>query len=86
MPDCSNGRTEIEVPFLQSSLNKSVVYCRQYRGLVLMFFQYGDRERSCLAAKDKGLDQAIQQIGHIDREVDSELFSAIVHPVIGQQR
>lgn len=51
-----------------------------------MFFQYGDRERSCLAAKDKGLDQAIQQIRHIDREVDSELFSAIVHPVIGQQR
>lgn len=41
LPDCSNGRTEIEVPFLQSSLNKSVVYCRQYRGLVLMFFQYG---------------------------------------------
>ena len=51
-----------------------------------MFFQYGDREISYLAAKDKRLGQAIQQIGHIDREVDSELFSAIVHPVIGQQR
>ena len=46
-----------------------------------MLFQYGDREISYLAAKDKRLGQAIQQIGYIDREVDSDLFSAIVHHI-----
>lgn len=50
-----------------------------------MFFLYGDREISYLAAKDKRLGSAIQQIGHIDREVDTDIFSAIVHHIIGQQ-
>ena len=50
-----------------------------------MFFQYGEREISYLSAKDKRLGQAIQQIGHIEREVDPDLFSAIVHHIIGQQ-
>ena len=50
-----------------------------------MFFQYGDLETNYLASKDKRLGRAIQQIGHINREVDSDLFSAIVHHIIGQQ-
>ena len=50
-----------------------------------MFFQYGDLETNYLASKDKRLGQAIQQIGHINREVNSNLFSAIVHHIIGQQ-
>ena len=50
-----------------------------------MFFQYGDLETNYLASKDKCLGQAIRQIGHINREVDSNLFSAIVHHIIGQQ-
>ena len=50
-----------------------------------MFFQYGDLETNYLASKDKRLGQAIRQIGHINREVDSNLFSAIVHHIIGQQ-
>ena len=50
-----------------------------------MFFQYGDLETNYLASKDKRLGQAIRQIGHINREVDSNLFSAIVHQIIGQQ-
>ena len=44
-----------------------------------MFFQYGDCETTYLTSKDKRLGWAIQQIGHINREVDSDLFSAIVH-------
>ena len=47
-----------------------------------MFFQYGDCETTYLTSKDKRLGWAIQQIGHINREVDSDLFSAIVHPQI----
>ena len=50
-----------------------------------MFFQYGDSETAYLTSKDKHLGRAIQQIGHINREVDSDLFSAIVHHIIGQQ-
>ena len=50
-----------------------------------MFFQYGEREISYLSAKDKRLGQAIQQIGHIEREVEPDLFSAIAHHIIGQQ-
>lgn len=50
-----------------------------------MFFQYGDCETAYLAAQDKRLGDAIRQIGHIDRKVDSDLFSAIVHHIIGQQ-
>ena len=50
-----------------------------------MFFQYGDRETAYLASRDKRLGQAIRQIGHINREVDADLFSAIVHHIIGQQ-
>ena len=50
-----------------------------------MFFQYGDCETTYLTSKDKRLGWAIQQIGHINREVDSDLFSAIVHHIIGQQ-
>ena len=49
-----------------------------------MFFQYGDSETAYLTSKDKHLGRAIQQIGHINREVDSDLFSAIVHHIIGQ--
>ena len=50
-----------------------------------MFIQYADHEISYLTAKDKRLGQAIQQIGRIDREVDSDLFSATIHHINGQQ-
>ena len=50
-----------------------------------MYFPYGNCETTYLASKDKRLGRAIQQIGHIDREVDSDLFAAIVHHIIGQQ-
>ena len=44
-----------------------------------MFFQYGDCETTYLTSKDKRLGRAIQQIGHINREVDPNLFSALYH-------
>ena len=54
-------------------------------GAALVFFQYGEREIAYLAGRDKRLGQAIEKIGHIDREVDSDIFSAIVHHILGQQ-
>ena len=50
-----------------------------------MFFQYGNKEIEFLKAKDKRLAFAIEKIGHVEREVDSDLFSAVVHQIIAQQ-
>ncbi len=50
-----------------------------------MYFQYGAKETDYLAQKDKRLGQAIQAIGQIEREVDPDLFSSVVHHIIGQQ-
>lgn len=50
-----------------------------------MIFRYGDRETAYLAGKDKRLAQAIAQIGPIEREVDDDLFSAVVQHIVGQQ-
>ena len=50
-----------------------------------MFFQYGETEINYLKSKDKILGGLIEQIGHIQREVDPDLFSSVVHHIIGQQ-
>ena len=50
-----------------------------------MFFEYGEKEISYLKARDKRLGDAIERIGHINRAVDSDLFSSVVHHIIGQQ-
>ena len=50
-----------------------------------MFFAYGDAELACLRARDKRLCEVIDKIGHVDRVVDTDLFSAVVHHIVGQQ-
>ena len=50
-----------------------------------MYFQYGDKETEYLKKKDKVLGEVIEKIGHIEREVDSDLFSSVIHHIIGQQ-
>jgi len=50
-----------------------------------MYFEYGDAEIEYLKRKDKRLGEAIDKIGHIHREVDGELFSSMVHSIVGQQ-
>lgn len=50
-----------------------------------MYFEYGETEISYLRQKDKRLCAVIDSIGHIDRAVDADLFSSIVHHIIGQQ-
>ena len=50
-----------------------------------MFFQYGEKEIIYLKQKDKRLAEVIDKIGKIEREVDSDLFSSVVHHIIGQQ-
>ena len=50
-----------------------------------MYFEYGENEITYLRNKDKKLSEVIDQIGMIEREVDTDLFSAVVHHIIGQQ-
>ena len=50
-----------------------------------MYFQYSETETSYLSAKDTRMAAVIAQVGPVRREVDSDLFSAVVHHIIGQQ-
>lgn len=50
-----------------------------------MYFPYGTKETDYLAQKDQRLGEAMQKIGQIEREVDADLFSSVVHHIIGQQ-
>lgn len=48
-------------------------------------FQYGDKEIEHLKRVDKRLATVIDQIGAIKRTVMPDLFTALVHSIIGQQ-
>ncbi len=50
-----------------------------------MYFAYGETELAYLREKDKRLCEVIDRIGHIERAVDTDLFSSVVHHIIGQQ-
>lgn len=50
-----------------------------------MYFEYGETELAYLRQKDKRLCQVINCIGPIRRAVDADLFSSVVHHIIGQQ-
>ena len=50
-----------------------------------MYFTYGAAELNYLRKKDKRLGEVIDCVGPIRREVDPDLFSSVVHHIIGQQ-
>ena len=50
-----------------------------------MFFYYGEKETEYLKSKDARLAEVIESVGHIERAVDTDLFSSVVHHIIGQQ-
>jgi 3-methyladenine DNA glycosylase/8-oxoguanine DNA glycosylase len=49
------------------------------------YFEYGEQELSHLRKKDKKLGAAIDRIGIIKREVNPDIFSALVESIVGQQ-
>ncbi|MBR0214861.1 MAG: DNA-3-methyladenine glycosylase 2 family protein [Solobacterium sp.] len=51
----------------------------------MKFVQYGETETEYLKRKDKRLAAVIDRIGHIDRPMDDDLYSSVVHHIIGQQ-
>ena len=50
-----------------------------------MVFAYGEKELSYLRQKDARLGAVIDRVGHIERAVDTDLFSSVIHHIIGQQ-
>ena len=49
------------------------------------FFRYGEAETAYLKSKDKKLAAVIDIVGPIRREMDTDLFSAVVRHIVGQQ-
>ena len=49
------------------------------------YFEYGERELAHLRRADKKLAAAINEIGMIRREVNPNLFSALLDSIVGQQ-
>lgn len=49
------------------------------------FFEYGEEEIRYLKSKDKRLGKVIDRLGYIRRKTDSDLFTAVVHHIVGQQ-
>jgi DNA-3-methyladenine glycosylase II len=50
-----------------------------------LYFEYTDDAIEYLKRKDKRLGDAIDRIGRIEREVSGDLFSSVVHQIVGQQ-
>lgn len=49
------------------------------------YFKYGETEINHLKQRDKRLGEVIDRVGMIHRAVDADLFSSVVHHIIGQQ-
>lgn len=50
-----------------------------------MIFPYSQKELDYLAARDPLLGGVIRRVGVIERTVEEDVFSAVVHHIIGQQ-
>lgn len=50
-----------------------------------MYFDYSQTEIHYLKSRDQRLGWAIEQIGPVQREVYDDLFTAVIHCIIGQQ-
>ena len=50
-----------------------------------MNFSYTNRETDYLKSRCKRMAEVIESVGHINRKADDDLFSSVVHHIIGQQ-
>jgi len=49
------------------------------------YFEYGKKEIDYLKLKDKKLAEVVDRIGMVKRSLIPDLFSALIHSIIGQQ-
>ena len=64
---------------------KRTVYDAQMTQMQMIFFQYGKAETDYLISRDRQLAAVIEKVGHVHRRVDTDLFSSVVHHIVGQQ-
>ncbi len=50
-----------------------------------MYFHYTDKETDYLKSRCMRMAEVIERVGHINRAADDDLFSSVVHHIIGQQ-
>ncbi len=50
-----------------------------------MYFKYGKKETDYLKSRCPRLARVIERVGPVRREVDGDLFSAVVHHIVAQQ-
>lgn len=50
-----------------------------------LYFEYGEAETEYLKSKDPHLAEVIDRIGHIERVADNDLFTSVIHHIVGQQ-
>lgn len=48
-------------------------------------FEYGEIEKKHLKESDTKMKELINSLGHIDREINPDIFSALIDSIIGQQ-
>lgn len=51
----------------------------------MQYFEYGEEEIDYLKKKDKKLGEAMDRLGLIKREIDPNLFSALINSIVSQQ-
>ena len=49
------------------------------------YFQYGETEIAYLKKCDPILGAVMDEIGHIQREVNPDMFTALINAIVGQQ-
>ena len=49
------------------------------------YFEYGEKEKQWLRSRDPVLSAAMDEIGHVHREVQPDLFKALINSIVGQQ-
>ncbi|TJX67570.1 DNA-3-methyladenine glycosylase 2 family protein [Soehngenia saccharolytica] len=50
-----------------------------------MYFEYGNEEKEYLSKKDSTIGKAISHYGHIYREVEKDIFKALIKNILSQQ-
>lgn len=50
-----------------------------------LYYAYDEDAITHLKKRDRALGRVIDQIGHIDREVEPDLFSSVIYHIVGQQ-
>lgn len=51
----------------------------------MTYFYYTNEQLSYLKNKDPKLKEVIDKVGYIEREADTDIFSSVIHHIIGQQ-